>query len=235
MIEKVLFAITTDDPRYSLNGALLQVEGGRLTLVATDGHRLALVSRPAPEGAKELKVIVPRKTLSELQKLSEGQEKIRLGQKANQMFFEAGHRLLQSNTLEGKFPNYEKVLPPANDIEIRLATEALSGALERVSLLSTDRTRAVKLALRQSELELSSSSPEIGEAQEVLPTGHEGKEMVTCFNARYLLDMLGVVNTEAVILALKDEQTQGLLRPAYEDEDKADEDYRYVVMPMRLS
>jgi DNA polymerase-3 subunit beta len=235
MIEKVLFAITTDDPRYSLNGALLQVEGGRLTLVATDGHRLALVSRPAPKGARDLKVIVPRKTLSELQKLSEGQEKVRLGQKANQMFFEAGYRLLQSNTLEGKFPNYEKVLPPANDIELRLATEALSGALERVSLLSTDRTRAVRLALRQGELELSSSSPEIGEAHEVLPVAHEGKEMVTCFNARYLLDMLGVVGSVEVVLALKDEQTQGLLKPVYGDEDKADEDYRYVVMPMRLS
>lgn len=236
MIEKVLFAITTDDPRYSLNGALLQVEGGRLTLVATDGHRLALVSRPAAEaGGTTLKVIVPRKTLSELQKLCEGQDKVRLGQKANQMFFEAGQRLLQSNTLEGKFPNYEKVLPPANDIELHLGTETLSGALERVSLLSTDRTRAVKVALREGELELSSSSPEIGEAHEVLPIAHEGKEMVTCFNARYLLDMLGVVGTEKVVLALKDEQTQGLLRPVYGDEDKAEEDYRYVVMPMRLS
>jgi DNA polymerase-3 subunit beta len=236
MIEKVLFAITTDDPRYSLNGALLQVDGGRLTLVATDGHRLALVSRPAAEAKAEgLKVIVPRKTLSELQKLAEGQEKVRFGQKANQMFFQAGQRLLQSNTLEGKFPNYEKVLPPGNDIEVLLPTMALSSALERVSLLSTDRTRAVRLALKEGEVELSSSSPEIGEAHEVLPSSHEGQDMVICFNARYLLDMLGVVGTEQVVLALKDEQTQGLLRPLYPEEDKAAEDYRYVVMPMRLS
>jgi DNA polymerase-3 subunit beta len=236
MIEKVLFAITTDDPRYSLNGALLLVEGGRLTMVATDGHRLAYVSRPAGEaGSEALKVIVPRKTLNELQKLAEGQETVRFGQQANQLFFQAGHRMLQSNTLEGKFPNYEKVLPPDNEIHLTLPTGALRDALDRVSLLSTDRSRAVRVALRAGEIELSSSSPEIGEAQETLAVEYEGREVVICFNARYLLDMLGVVGAERVVLKLKDEQTQGLLQPAPEEGAESSEDYRYVVMPMRLS
>jgi DNA polymerase-3 subunit beta len=236
MIEKVIFAITTDDPRYSLNGALLEVREGKMTLVATDGHRLAFVSRATEAASQDaLNVIVPRKTLSELQKLSEDQESIRFGLQGNQMFFQSGERLLQSNTLEGKFPSYEKVLPPGNELEVSLETVAFQAALERVALLSSDRSRAVRFHLQPGQMELSSNSPEIGEAQERMGVTYDGQEITTCFNARYLLDMLSVVGTPRVRLLLKDEQTQGLLEPVHEEEGAKGEDYRYVVMPMRIS
>lgn len=236
MIEKVIFAITTDDPRYSLNGALLDVREGKMTLVATDGHRLAYVSRSTEATSQDaLNVIVPRKTLSELQKLAEDQERVRFGLQGNHMFFEAGQRLLQSNTLEGKFPNYEKVLPPGNDLEVSLETAAFQAALERVALLSTDRSRAVRFTLRTGQMELSSSSPEIGEAQEMMGVTYDGRELTTCFNARYLLDMLAVVGAPRIRFLLKDEQTQGLVEPVREEDAGKEEDYRYVVMPMRVT
>ena len=140
-----------------------------------------------------MRVIVPRKTLNELLKLAEDQEIIRFGLKGNQMFFQGGERKLQSNILEGKFPDFAKVLPSENTIEVTLPTDAMRNALERVSLLSSDRSRAVRIRLASGEVEFSLSSPEIGEAHEVVGCGYEGEELVVSFNARYLLDMLGVV------------------------------------------
>jgi DNA polymerase-3 subunit beta len=153
MIERVAFAITTEDPRYSLNGALVLITEGAMTLVATDGHRLAFISRKAgvDPGGGELKVIVPRKALTEISKLSaelSSEDKITFGKAGNHVFFKVGGHSLTSTVLEGNFPRYENVMPESCEIGIVLPTQELTDAVRRVSLLAADRVgRAVRLSL----------------------------------------------------------------------------------------
>lgn len=246
MIERVAFAITMDDPRYSLNGALFLLEGGKLTLVATDSHRLAFVSSEVdPEAAKgELKLIVPRKALVEVQKLTsdlDEDETVLFGKSENQIFFRVGAHRLTSNLLEGNFPRYANVMPDACATSVAVPVEDLSKAVRRVSLLASDRYgRAVKLGLTKGKLDLSSKT-EVGEAQETLHIDYEGDDINIGFNARYILDFLGVVGGDTVNLELNP------VKPGAEDRGEASEkpgqlrpavpaglDYRYVVMPMHL-
>lgn len=248
MIERVAFAITTEDPRYSLNGALFLLDGGRLTLVATDGHRLAFASKALElaQGPGELRVIVPRKALNEVSKLTgelTDEDEVVFGRADNHVFFVVGEHRLTSNLLEGKFPRYENVLPDSCETELEIATEELANAVRRVSLLASERYgRAVRLGLGSGKLELFSKT-EMGEAQETLELDYDGPEMSIGFNARYLLDFLGVVGTSKVYLGLDpkrpgDDDTReaeagdkpGQLRPAGDEKM----DYRYIVMPMHL-
>jgi DNA polymerase-3 subunit beta len=247
MIERVAFAITTEDPRYSLNGALVLIEKGTMTLVATDGHRLAFTSRKAdvdPPGG-EIKVIVPRKALGEVSKLSadlSADDRISFGKTGNHVFFEIGSHILTSTVLEGNFPRYENVMPESCGVEIPLATEELSSAVRRVSLLAADRLgRAVRFGLSSGKLELFSQT-EMGEAKESLPVDYDGEEMQIGFNARYLLDFLGAVGTPSVHVGLNPKRPgddgkkadpgdkPGQFRP----EPSKGLDYRYIVMPMHL-
>lgn len=247
MIERVAFAITTEDPRYSLNGALFLLEKGKLTLVATDGHRLAFASRELDvKPGKKQQVIVPRKALNEVSKLTDGMgddDKVIFGQSDKQAFFIVGRHKLTSNLLEGKFPRYENVMPESSAIQIVLDREDLANAVRRVSLLANDRYgRAVRLHLSEGKLDLSSQT-EMGEAQEALNVDYKGEEVQIGFNARYLLDFLNVVGGSSVGLELNparegdDAQTAaaagdkpGQLRPEPEGEMA----YRYIVMPMHL-
>lgn len=249
MIERVAFSITTEDPRYSLNGALFLLQGGKLTLVATDGHRLAYASKELGLAGprEEQRVIVPRKALSEVSKLtadSASDEEVVFGKRDNHVFFIVGSHRLTSSVLEGSFPRYENVMPSSCETSLTIPTEDLSQGVRRVSLLASDRYgRAVRLGLSKGKLELFSKT-EMGEAQETLLLDYDGPEMSIGFNARYLLDFLGVVGSPAVRLELNpvresdptDERKvepgdkPGQLRPEPED----GMDYRYIVMPMHL-
>jgi DNA polymerase-3 subunit beta len=249
MIERVVFAITHDDPRYSLNGALMILKEKTLTLVATDGHRLAFISKTLDiKAAKEdIKVIVPRKALAEVSKMTadlSGDETVKFGQSGNHVFFIVGEHRLTSNILEGSFPRYENVMPKSCETSLMLPTEELSSAVRRVSLLASDRFgRAIRLGLSTNKLELFSKT-EMGEAEEELEVEYEGPELNIGFNARYLIDFLNVVGTSSVRLELNpsregekgDEQKveagdkPGQLRP----EPLGETNYRYVVMPMHL-
>lgn len=233
MVAKVLFATTTDDARYPLQGTLLILSGNTLTLVATDGHRLAYIAGKAARGSfdKEIRVIVPRKTLSEIARIDwEGAEEALFGVQENRVFLKCGKVILVSNTVEGVFPAFEKVIPRENDKVLELSTQQFSEVVRRVSLLSNERSRAVKLSLQPGRIEVSSSNPEMGEARENVEVGYRGSEMEIGFNARYLLDFLGAVGEEKMTLHLKDEQTQGMMTPIKD----GDEEYRYIVMPMRI-
>jgi DNA polymerase-3 subunit beta len=248
MIERVQFAITTDDPRYSLNGALLLVDKGGLTLVATDGHRLAFVQREMsldlPHGNS--RAIVPRKTLSELLKLTAelgDKDAVDYGRQGNHVFFRVGDRELASTVPDGPFPNYENVMPERCNISVVVATHELSAAVRRVSLLASERLgKAVRFALSQGKLELSFEG-EVGQASEAVSVDYEGEDTEIGFNARYILEFLGVVGSERVRLELdpvrsgdgkahsdKPGDKPGLLRP----EPDGGFDYRYIVMPMHL-
>jgi DNA polymerase-3 subunit beta len=233
MIERVIFAISNEDPRFAIKGALLLIEGGVVTLVATDGHRLAMISQKGVDtGGASHRVLLPRKTLGELLKFEPGPEgEVKFGVDGNHLFFKMGRRLLQSNTLEGDFPKYEKVIPDKNDRIVTVAAGALKVALERVSLLSQERSKLVRLTIDTGKLILSTQNPETGEAEETIAAECSGPLFHVGFNSRYLMDYLGASTEERVRLELKDEATQGLLRPEHNDEF----DYRYVVMPMRLN
>ncbi len=245
MIERVAFSITTEDPRYSLNGALVLLEKGKLTLVATDGHRLAYVAQEFDVSPKEqMRIIVPRKALLEVAKLTADVEgDVIFGRSENQVFFIVGTHRLTANVLEGKFPSYSNVMPETCETVVAVPTDEFSAAVRRVSLLANDRFgRAVRLSLAGGKLDLSSKT-ELGEARETLNVGYDGGEVTIGFNARYLLDFLNVVGTDAVNLELNparsgegDQQVSagdkpGQLRPA---STKPQMDYRYVVMPMHL-
>jgi DNA polymerase-3 subunit beta len=231
LILRTKFAITAEDARYYLAGALLILERESAIMVATDGHRLAYAQRSSavklPDAAR---VLIPRKAITELERLIEGEETVTFQQGDGHLIFSAGGRTLASKMVEAQFPAFEKVVAVSGDKKVSIGREALQSAIRRVSLLSSERGRAVKLSLAEARLEVSASSPELGEARESLPVEYGGGAVEIGFNAQYLLDFLAVVGTTDVSLELRDGESQGLLRPIGEDGGE----YRYVVMPMRF-
>ena len=234
MVMRTQFAITGEDTRYFLNGALLVIGPSSMNLVATDGHRLAFVSaeRAGEEGAsEEVQAILPRKTLTELARLvGDGDGDVRYERGENHLFFEVDGRQLNSRIIDAQFPAYERVIPKQNDKRVEFERDLLANAVRRVALLSSERSRAVKLQIGAGRIDITSSSSEVGEATESLTVDYQGETVEICFNAQYLVDFLSVVETDSVQLEFKDEMSQAVMRPV------ADEgcDYTYVIMPMRV-
>jgi DNA polymerase-3 subunit beta len=232
MVAKTQFAITGEDTRYFLNGAKFVLRPQSLTLVATDGHRLALVEVNHATGVEnEVGVILPKKTLLELGKLlAEGEGDILFESGENHLFFELGGRVLISRMIDGQFPAYERVIPKGNDKTIEFERERLTNGVRRVALLSNERSRAVKFEIDKGKVEVTSSSSEFGEAREQIPVDYSGNPMTISFNAQYVLDFLNVVETDVVSLSLKDEVSQAVMKPVGAEAY----DYTYVIMPMRI-
>jgi len=235
MVAKTQFAITGEDTRYFLNGALFVLRPDSMSLVATDGHRLALVTVARDGKAKkdvdEIRAILPKKTLGELSRLlMEGDGDISYERGENHLFFHVGDRLLISRMIDGQFPAYERVIPKGNDKHIEFERDRLTNAVKRVALLSNERSRAVKFQIEQGKVDVTSSSPDLGEAKETLPVEYSGASMQICFNAQYVLDFLSVVSTDVVSLDLKDEVSQAVMKPVGAE----GYDYTYVIMPMRV-
>jgi len=236
MVAKTQFAITGEDTRYFLNGAQFVLRSDSMSLVATDGHRLALVTvkRDGDQAIKpgeEVKVILPKKTLLELGKLlTEAEGDITYERGENHLFFEVGGRMLISRMIDGQFPAYERVIPTGNDKDIEFDRERLTNAVKRVALLSNERSRAVKFEIDKGKVEVTSSSSEFGEAREQLAVDYQGSALAISFNAQYVLDFLNVVETDIVSLSLKDEVSQAVMKPV----GAQGYDYTYVIMPMRI-
>jgi DNA polymerase III subunit beta len=234
MVAKTSFAITGEDTRYFLNGALFVLRPDQMSLVATDGHRLALVTVARdgkPKDGDEVKAILPKKTLGELSRLlQEGDEDIQYERGENHLFFDVGGRLLISRMIDGQFPAYERVIPKGNDKKIEFERDRLTNAVKRVALLSNERSRAVKFQVEQGKVDVTSSSPDLGEAKETLLVEFAGAPLQICFNAQYVLDFLSAVTTDAVSLELKDEVSQAVMKPVAAE----GYDYTYVIMPMRV-
>jgi DNA polymerase-3 subunit beta len=235
-IRRTIFAISSEESRYTLNGALLLLKPGSVTMVATDGHRLALIERDLEvAGLKnELRILIPKKAMGELESLvsqGEGELPVQISKDESHLFFSLGQRLLICRMLTGQFPNYEAVLPRENKRVIELDRDTLSAAVRRVALLADERSRAIRMRLEKGQLEISSSSGEYGEASEVLDAPYQDETMQIGFNFQYLLEFFGVLGeTSKINLELKDEQSAGQLRPV----DQGPYRYRYVVMPMRI-
>ena len=231
LINRTAFAITAEDARYYLAGALLLLDKDGASMVATDGHRLSYAHRKAALKVTEpMRVLVPRKAIQELAKLLETEDSATFQQVENHLVFSVGSRVLASKMIEGQFPAFEKVIALTGDKVVALERDRLATAIRRVSLLSSERSRAVRLTLGAGKLDLSASSPDLGEAKESLSAEYQGAGVEIGFNAQYLLDFLAAAGSDAVSLELKDHESQGLFRPRGDSAT----DYRYIVMPMRL-
>jgi DNA polymerase III subunit beta len=237
MVAKTQFAITGEDTRYFLNGALFILRADSMSLVSTDGHRLALITVPRDKtkgkakAEEEMRVILPRKTLLELARLlAEGDGDIQFERGENHLFFDIGGRLLISRMIDGQFPAFERVIPKGNDKRVEFDRDRLTNAVKRVALLSNERSRAVKFQMDKGKVEIASSSPEFGEAKEVLIVDYAAAPVTICFNAQYVLDFLSVVETDSIGLEFKDEMSQAVMKPVGAE----GYEYTYVIMPMRV-
>jgi DNA polymerase-3 subunit beta len=229
MIRKTTFATSHDETRYTLSGVLLVCNEDSMTMVATDGHRLAHIRRPMSLG-KTLRVIVPRKALEEVNRfaIDSDAREIGLAPLESHLVFQKGRAVLVTRLIEGQFPDYEGVIPKAFTRRVTVEHERLLRALRRVSLLSNEKTKPVKVEIESSSMTLRSNTPEMGEAAEQIPVTYEGDAMVIGFNARYMLEALAVMTDEQVALELNDPLSPAVVRPL------GDEQYFYVVMPMRV-
>ena len=234
MIAKTGFAIASEESRYTLNGALMVLKPESITMVATDGHRLAHVERAGEkfEGVSgEMKTLIPKKAMDELKSLLDSDvETIDFAKDESTLFFRVGPRLLTSRQLTGQFPNYEAVLPKDITKSIALHGEELGAAIARVAQFADERSRAVRLRLEKGELKISASSTETGESEDSIEVAYDGDPVAIGFNAQYLMDFIKATGSCDVKLELKDSQSAGQLRPAEAEDYK----YRYIVMPMRI-
>jgi DNA polymerase-3 subunit beta len=239
MIARTMFAISMEESRFTLNGALLLLADKTMTMVATDGHRLAYVQRPsdASNGAGlAFRALVPRKAMAEITKLSDdaaADAKVKFGGDDNHLFFEFGPRLLITRKLTGNFPDYERVLPQDNTHIATLLKDEIKGAIERVAQFADERSRAIRVQFTAGEVKVFSSALETGESEESVPSQYSGPDLEIGFNAQYLLDFLRAVPQTQVSFGLKDQKSAGELQPAAA-ESVENEQYRYVVMPMRI-
>lgn len=233
MIEKTIYSAGESDTRYTLNGLLLHVQQKSkvLTVVGTDGHRLALIMREMEgEGKEEKRLIVPRKAVSELRKFLGGETektKILIG-KNHLLFSVGGDVLFLTRLIEGTYPNYENVIPHGNEKKVPISREVFAKALRRVSVMSRERANAVRFDFGDGNLIISSSNPDLGEAREEIVIDYKGDNLTVGFNARYLIDTLGAMTAERVVLELQDPLSPVLVK------EEGSEDYRCVVMPMRI-
>jgi DNA polymerase-3 subunit beta len=235
IIDKTRFAISTEETRYYLNGIFLHVADGDssapvLKAAATDGHRLARVTLPRPEGAESMPdVIVPRKCIGELRKLlDEVDGSVGVSLSPTKIRFDLGSAILTSKLIDGTFPDYSRVIPTGNDKILKIDPKSFMEGVDRVSTIATEKTRAVKMALDRDKITLSVTSPENGTAAEEVPGEYVALPFEIGFNSRYLMDILGQIDGDTVEVHLADAAAPTLIR----ENDKAPA--LYVLMPMRV-
>ena len=237
MIAKVIFAISNEESRYTLNGALLVLKPESMAMVATDGHRLAHIEKLGEnlEGLSgEKKTLIPRKALAELNGLlaSTDAEQIEFADDEQTLFFRIGGRVLTSRKLTGQFPNYEAVLPRDNNKFVIVRSEDLMSSIQRVAQFADERSGAIRIRLEQNELKLSAQSTDSGESEDIIETPYSYDPLVVGFNSSYLIDFLRAVGESGEVrMEFKDAQSAGQMRPEDANEDVR---YRYILMPMRI-
>lgn len=230
LLDKTLFAMAQQDVRYYLNGLLLDANGQRLRSVATDGHRLAFSEWVGESGLSEgVQVILPRKSVLELSRLLDASDtEVRLVVGQGQVQVEIDVVRLTTKTIDGRFPDYERVIPDHGDKQVTADRETLRKALARAAILSNEKFRGVRLQLSDGVLKLSTHNPDHEEAEEEIEVAYIGPELEIGFNVNYLLDALGAISGTEVMLELKNADSSGLM---YQSGDASS---KYVIMPMRL-
>ncbi|MGE5809304.1 MAG: DNA polymerase III subunit beta [Nitrospirota bacterium] len=235
MIRKTLYSVGENDARYVLNGLYVHMSQARqgltIRMVGTDGHRLSMIDRVVDAKHRDESIIIPKKAMLELRRLLEEeapQAELRLGFSKNHALFKRDGLVMVSKLIDGNYPNYLQVLPTKNTKKVTVSKDSLAHAVKRVSILSKEKTNAVKLQLEKDRLMLSTNNPEVGEANEELGVEYGGEGITIGFNSRYLLDVLTAMDRASVALELSD-----ALSPCLITED-GDEHYKCVVMPMRV-
>jgi DNA polymerase-3 subunit beta len=231
VVDKTVYAAGESDTRYTLNGILFHVlPEGTLNVVGTDGHRLAMIVKTI-EGSvrEERKNIIPRKAAIELRKLLDrSEENIKVTFCKNHVMFSIGTIQFLTRLIEGTYPNYEQVIPAGNEKKVAFQKDAFAKTLRRVSIMSKERSNAVRLDLSENRVVITSSNPDMGEAQDELAVEYAGEELAMGFNARYLIDILAAMSSEKIVLEMQAPLSPVLVR------DEKDEGYRCVIMPMRI-
>ena len=237
LIARTIFAISNEESRYTLNGALLILKAESMAMVATDGHRLSFVEKPNEtlEGISgEKRVLIPRKALDELRQLlaASEEEKVEFADDEHTLFFRVGHRTLSSRKLTGQFPNFEAVMPRDNTKFAVVKSSELASAIQRVAQFADERSGAIRLKLEANELRITANSTESGESEDTIDTPYAGDVITVGFNSVYILDFLKALGNEGEVrLEFKDSQSAGQMRP---EDPETEYKYRYVLMPMRI-
>jgi DNA polymerase-3 subunit beta len=241
MIEKTVFAASNEESRYHLNGVLVvqskQAGKDALRMVATDGHRLSLIDRENQKvrGVEEKGIIIPKKGILEIKKIigdRDGEEEMGIYFNSTHGFFKMGKSLSVIRLIDGEFPEYEQVIPKGNDKKLVMAKERMVSSLKRVSTMASERMEGVKFSLKTNSVELSSTHQDFGDAKEEVEVVYEGPPLQVGFNARYLIEAFNVIDTEEVLMELKDEGSPGILRPSSSSVGISNQ--ISIVMPMRL-
>lgn len=228
MLRKTSYAISQDETRRVLNGVLMAFKDNKLTMVATDGRRLALVEQEIefpPEAEAEL--ILPNKAVTELMRLLSNEGDLKVYAQTNQAVFEIGTTMMSSKLIDGVYPNYRQVIPGACDERVVIEREALLSALRRVSVVTTDKSNATRLTFSANQLTISINTPDVGEGRDTLPVKYAGKEISIIFNPEYVMDPLKNIDDDEVYLEMNDGHSPALL--------KCNVPFLYVLMPLRIS
>jgi len=233
MIEKTLFAVSSDEARYNLTGVFLAHTGEEagMRMVATDGYRLSIIERPLKMEGKELEsgILLPKKGLAELNRLmDEGGDKVWIKLKNNNFIVKKDNVVLIMRLLDAEFPDYRQVIPQKSKRQIKIKRSQILESLRRVAILSSEKTRGVRFHFSPDFLELSAYNPELGEAKEELSIEYKGEELSVGFNSRFVLEVLNVLNSQEVVFELEDSKSPAIIRPT--DDAK----YTCIVMPMRI-
>src|SRR5271154_1726729 len=228
MLKRTAYAISTDESRYVLNGVLLSFKENKLTLVATDGRRLALVEQDLefPKGS-EVEAILPTKAVQELQRILRDEEPLSINFAENQVSFDLGTTFLYSKLIEGNYPNYKQVVPAEAKERIILEREIFLNAVRRVALLSSEKSNSVKLVFSKNNLDITANTPEVGEAKESIAITYKGKEFSIAFNPEFLMDPLKNLEADEIFFDFIDELSPGVI--------KYKRPFLYVIMPMRTA
>lgn len=227
-LRKTSYAISTDETRYVLNGVLFSFKDNKLTLVATDGRRLAMVDLDLEfPRSHEADIIVPTKAVTELQRLLTDEGEVRVSVGTGQIAFDLNNTLLVSKLIEGNYPNYKQVIPAEMKERVTLERETFLNSLRRVSLLASDKSNSIKLNFSKNNLDITANTPEVGEAKEGLPVAYKGREFSIAFNPEFLMAPLRNLTEDEIFLDLIDEMSPGVI--------KIQSPFLYVLMPMRIS
>jgi len=231
MIDKTIFSVSSDETRYHLNGVFFEVSKDGLKMVATDGHRMSLITKQVShlEAPIQQGVIIPRKGLHEIKKILESVDgTVEIAIEGSQFILRSQTTVLMIRLIEGKYPNYQQFIPAKLALKMSLPRESFLNSLERVALLANQKSKAVQFLLSEGKIEISSSNPDLGDAKEELEINYKGQDMKIGFNAKYITDVLVNMNQEVVDIELNDQLSPGLIRP------HNDTQYTCVVMPMRI-
>ena len=239
MIAKTVFAISSEESRFTLNGALLQLKDEGMMMVATDGHRLAYIETgvTVPGIHSQYRALLPRKAMGEILKLgaeSASDTVVKFAGNDNHLFFQFGDRLLISRRLTRTFPDFERVLPKDHKTSVVLPKDEIRAAVERVSQFADERSRAIRMQVCPGEVKVFFVDSETGESEESVPAEYEGTSLEIGFNAQYVLEFLRAISEDRIVFRFKDPHSAAEIQPAAAEDAEQREHYRYVVMPMRI-